>query len=107
MKQVPVTNIVFLIFKWRRICNYSLFNKEKNMKGKMTIYYDEESDYMELYLEGGSPAYGEEVADDITLFRNETSGEIVGVGINNFKKRTKLLHELRLNLPFNVNFSAL
>ena len=77
------------------------------MKGKMSINYDEESDYLEIFIEGSNPTYGEEIGDDITLFRNEDTNEVVGVGILNFKKRTKSLHNIKLNLPFNINFSDL
>ena len=77
------------------------------MKGKMAINYNEESDYLEIFIEGSSPTYGEEVGDDITLFRKEDTGEVIGVGILNFKKRTKSLNNIKLNLPFAINFSEL
>ncbi len=77
------------------------------MKGKMRLYYDEEGDYLEMYLENASPTYGEEIGDDITLFKKESTGEVTGISILNFKKRTKSLQDLRLNLPFEVNFSSL
>ena len=77
------------------------------MKGKMAINYDEKSDYLEIFIEGSSPTYGEEIEDDITLFRKEDTGEVVGVGILNFKKRTKSLNNIKLNLPFAINFSEL
>ena len=77
------------------------------MKGRMNIYYDEEGDYLEIFIEGNSPTYGEEIGDDVTLFKTETNGEIVGVGILNFKKRSKSLQDIKLNLPFEINFSSL
>ena len=77
------------------------------MKGKMIINYDEESDYLEIFIEGSSPTYGEEIGDDITLFRKKETGEVVGIGILNFKKRTKSLNNIKLNLPFAINFSEL
>ncbi|MDO8467822.1 MAG: DUF2283 domain-containing protein [Nanoarchaeota archaeon] len=77
------------------------------MKGQMNIHYDEDGDYLEIFIEGSSPTYGEEIGDDITLFKSEKTGEVVGVGILNFKRRTKSLKDVKLNLPFEVNFSAL
>lgn len=77
------------------------------MKGKMNIYYDEEGDYLEIFIEGSSPTYGEEIGDDVTLFKKDGTDEVVGIGILNFKSRTKNLEEIKLNLPFEVNFSAL
>ena len=76
------------------------------MKGKMSIYYDDEGDYLEISIENSSPTYGEEIGDDITLFKKEENDEVVGIGVLNFKKRAKSLHDIKLNLPFDVNFSA-
>ncbi|MBS3083797.1 DUF2283 domain-containing protein [Candidatus Pacearchaeota archaeon] len=77
------------------------------MKGKTTIYYDEKGDFLEIFIEGSSPTYGEEAGEDITLFRRKDDNKIVGIGILNFKKRTTSLNSIKLNLPFNVNFSEL
>ena len=77
------------------------------MKGKMTLHYDQESDYLEIFIEDSSPTYGQEVGEDITVFRNKDTEEVVGIGILNFKKRTKSLASIQLNLPFNINFSYL
>ena len=77
------------------------------MNGQMSIYYDNEGDYLEIFIENTSPTYGEDVGEDITLFKKEGTDEIVGIGIVNFKGRTKSLNEIKLNLPFNVNFSEL
>lgn len=73
----------------------------------MSIYYDQEGDYLEISIEGQSPAYGEDMGDDITLFKREDNGEIVGVGILNFRERAKMPSDIKLNLPFKINFSAL
>ncbi len=77
------------------------------MKGQMSIYYDEEGDYLEIFIAGAGPAYGEEEGEDITLFKSEKNDEVVGIGVLNFKSRTKSLHDLKLKLPFEVNFSGL
>ena len=78
------------------------------MNGAMNIYYDEEGDYLEIFIEGASPTYGEEIGDDITLLKSEKTNEVVGITILNFKTRTKSLQNIRLNnLPFKINFSAL
>jgi len=77
------------------------------MKEQMNIYYDGESDYLEVFIAGSSPTYGEEIGNDITLFKGEQTGEIVGIGILNFKKRTSSFNDLKLNLPFKVNLSDL
>jgi len=77
------------------------------MKGQMSIYYDEDGDYLEIFIAGAGPTYGEDIGEDITLFKKETTNEVVGVGILNFKNRTKSFEDLKLDLPFEVNFSVL
>ena len=37
------------------------------MDKKTRIYYDEEGDYLEIFIENSSPTYGEDFGDDITL----------------------------------------
>ncbi len=76
------------------------------MKGTMNIYYDEEGDYLEIFIKK-APNYGEETASGITIFKDEETDEAVGIGILNFRQKAKKLHELELNLPFKVNFSTL
>jgi uncharacterized protein YuzE len=76
------------------------------MKGKMNIYYDEDGDYLEIFIESKSPTYGEELGNDITLLKSMETHEVVGIAILNFKKRGSL-QNIKLNLPFEVNFSGL
>ena len=77
------------------------------MKGNMNIYYDEEGDYLEISVKSTGQTYGEEIGDDITLIKNEKTNKIIGIGILNFKRRTRSLSDIKLNLPFEINFSAL
>jgi len=77
------------------------------MKGQMRIYYDEEADYLTIFVGESKPNYGEDVAQGVTLFKDEESDEIVGIGILNFKEKAGRLNEMELELPFEVNFSAL
>lgn len=77
------------------------------MNGKMNISYDEEGDYLEIYIEGHRTTYGEDIGDDITVFKDEKTGDVVGIGILNFKKRARNLQEISPDLPFKVNFEAI
>jgi len=70
----------------------------------MNIYYDEESDYLEIFTGDPKTNYGEEVSEGITLFKEEETDEIIGVGILNFKKRAKSLREIKLDLPIDISF---
>ena len=77
------------------------------MEGQMSIYYDEEGDYLEVFVERQSPTYGEEIEDDLTLSKREDNDEVAGIGIMNFRKRSKSLSDIKLSLPFKINFSSL
>ena len=77
------------------------------MKGSIDIYYDEEGDYLTIFVGAPRPNYGEDVGEDVTIFRDEQTNEIIGVGIMNFRARTRNLDEIQLKLPFSINFSSL
>nr|MBI4156489.1 DUF2283 domain-containing protein [Candidatus Woesearchaeota archaeon] len=77
------------------------------MKSQMSIYYDEEGDFLEIMFGEPISDYGDHVSKDIVLFRNQETDKIIGVGIFNFKQHTKELSNLKLDLPVEVNLSAL
>ena len=77
------------------------------MNGEMRVYYDEESDYLTIFVGESRPNYGEDMSEGITIFKDEETEEIIGVGIFNFKNRAKKLDEIELKLSFKINFSAL
>ena len=72
------------------------------MKGQMKVYYDEEGDYLEIRVGETRENYGEDVSDDIVIFRDEFSDEVVGIGIFNFKKRTHDLNKIKIDLPIDI-----
>ena len=76
------------------------------MKGQMRIYYDEESDYLEIFVGDPRPDYGEEVADGVTIFKDEETDEVFGIGILGFKKRARNLQEIKLDLPIDISLFA-
>ena len=65
------------------------------MEKQMCIYYDEEGDYLTLFVGDSKPNYGEEIDDDITLFRDNKTNEIIGIGILNFRERAKSLQDIK------------
>ncbi len=73
----------------------------------MRIYYDEEGDYLTIFIGDSKPNYGEDIEEDVTLFKNQETNEIIGLGILNFREKAKSLKDIELKLPFKVNFSAL
>ena len=61
------------------------------MKGKMSIYYDEEGDYLEISIEGSSPTYGEDIGEDITLFKKKIIMKLLELEFLILKQEPKLL----------------
>ncbi len=72
------------------------------MKGNMRIYYDEKGDYLEIFIGSPKPNYGEDIASGVTVFKDEETDEIIGIGILNFRKKAKTLNNIELNLPFKI-----
>ncbi|MBU3923885.1 MAG: DUF2283 domain-containing protein [Nanoarchaeota archaeon] len=77
------------------------------MEGKLSILYDEEGDYLEIFTKTGKPSYGEETTSGITIFKDDETNDIIGIGILNFKKKSNELNPVELNIPFSINFSSL
>lgn len=77
------------------------------MEGEMRIYYDEEGDYLTIFIGNSKPNYGEDIEEDVTLFKDQGTNEIIGLGILNFREKAKSLKDIELKLPFKINFSAL
>jgi len=73
----------------------------------MRIYYDGEGDYLTMFIGDSKPNYGEEISEGVTLFKDNESDEIIGIGVLGFKERANSLNEIELNLPFKVNFSSM
>lgn len=69
----------------------------------MLVYYDEEGDYLEIRIGDPTENYGENISNDITIFKDEKTNEVVGIGILNFKKKTSL-NNLEIDLPIDINF---
>ena len=77
------------------------------MEGKMRIYYDEEGDYLTIFLGESKSNYGEDIKEDITLFKDQKTDEIIGIGILNFREHTKDLKDILVNVPIKINFEAI
>lgn len=74
------------------------------MKGKMRIYYDREGDYLTIFAGKPVPNYGEDIAEGVTIFKDQETDEVVGVGIQEFSEKTESLKDIKLNLPFFISF---
>lgn len=72
------------------------------MSGNMRIYYNEEGDYLDIFIGNPRPNYGEDIAPGVTVFKDEETEEVIGVGILNFRKKAKALKDIELKLPFKI-----
>ena len=77
------------------------------MKGPMRVYYDEEGDFLEISVGNPSKCYASELGQGVFLRIDEKSEEVKSIGILGFKKRTKDLKDIKLDIPVEVNFSTL
>ncbi len=68
--------------------------------GNMKIYYDTESDYLEiLFREPPAESYYEKIGPDTYARIDEETGEIVGYAIYNVKKSDSPLKAINVEIP--------
>ena len=77
------------------------------MKGPMNVYYDEEGDFLEISIGKPVKCYAEEVNPGIFLRKDEKTNDVRSIGIVSFKKRSKDMKDIKLDLPIEVNFSSM
>lgn len=76
------------------------------MTGKMEIYYDEEADFLEIFVGEPREDYGEHITEDIVIYRYEDNDDVYGIGVFNFKKRAKSLHDVLSKIPVKFKLEA-
>jgi len=76
------------------------------MKGNLRLYYDEEGDFLEIGIDKPSNGYFRDLGDEVFERVDEKTGEVKGIAIFNFKKRTEKLKEVELSLPFKIELSV-
>jgi hypothetical protein len=76
------------------------------MKSKLQIYYDEEGDFLELHMKEYTHGYFKNLGKGIFERVDEKTGKITGVAILGFKKRTKDLKEVKIDLPLDMQLLA-
>ena len=75
------------------------------MSNELNLYYDEEGDFLEISVGKPTKCYASEVKPGVFLRIDEKSEEVKSIGILGFKKRTKNLKDIKLDIPVEVNFS--
>jgi len=78
------------------------------MKGPIDIYYDEEGDFLEITIVNPpAESYCEDIHEDVFIRKDEKTGEVVGIGILNFREHTKDLKDILVNVPIKINFETI
>ena len=76
------------------------------MKDELHVYYDEEADFLEIQVGPYTDSYCRDIAEGVYERIDEQTGEIKGIGILSFKKRTKAETEIDITLPFKMILTA-
>jgi len=76
------------------------------MENEMSIYYDEEGDFLEITSGNISNCYFDNLGNGIFKIIDKNTKEVRGIAIFSFKNRTKDLEEIKLYLPFKFKIST-
>ena len=68
----------------------------------LNIYYDEEGDFLEITNGDISNCYFDNLGDGIFQIIDKETKEVKGIAIHSFKKRSKEVDDIRINLPFKI-----
>lgn len=71
-------------------------------KKKITLHYNEEGDYLEIYFGKIKEGYFKEIGDKLFERRDAKTGEVVGYAIFNFTKRKEGFVNLDIVIPQSV-----
>ena len=79
----------------------------KKQNNTYNIYYDEESDFLEIFIGDPKECYTEEIEPGIFVRKEEKSSQINSIGILSFKNRAQMLNDILkkidLKLPINID----
>ena len=69
----------------------------------MSLYYDEEGDFLEIIIGKPTKCYAEEMDNGIFIRKDEKTNEVKSIGILSFKARTKNLQDIQVELPLEIS----
>ncbi len=75
------------------------------MKNKTRLYYDEEGDFLEIFVGEPTECYAEEIEPGVFLRIDKKTGEAKSIGILDFKKRSRLKN-IEFNIPIGFDLSS-
>ncbi len=76
------------------------------MKGNLHVYYDQEADFLEINLGNFPASYVRDITEGVFERIDEKTGEVVGIGILSFKKRTANQKEIDVEVPLKIALSS-
>lgn len=76
------------------------------MKGNLSIYYDEEGDFLELNIGRHSEGYFKNLGDGVFQRVDKKTKEITGIAIAGFRKRTQSQRPAKISLPVKMQLTA-
>ena len=68
----------------------------------MQLYYDEEGDFLEINIGKYAKGYFKDAGEGLFESIDEKTGKLTGIAILGFKKRTRELKGLKINLPVKI-----
>lgn len=68
----------------------------------MSIYYDGEGDYLEIYFGKIRKGYFKEIGNKNFERIDAKTGKVVGISIMDFKRKTEKIKDLKIKLPFKL-----
>ncbi len=74
------------------------------MEQGMNIHYDEEGDFLEITNGNIDNCYFDNLGNGLFKIVDKNTNEIRGIAIFNFKTQTQNLEDIKLSLPFKLNF---
>ena len=80
--------------------------EQHKMKSSMRVHYNREGDFLEISVGRPTKCFATEIEPGIFIRRDEETEEVKGIGILDFRKKTKQVNNVELNLPVKVTFSA-
>ncbi len=76
--------------------------KNQFISKKISLYYDDKKDYLEIYFGEIKKGVFKEIDGEIAEIINEKTNEVIGVSIMNFTKKTRKFTELKIPLKLEI-----
>ena len=74
---------------------------------KIELYYDHETDLLEIFIGESVPSYYNEIDDDLFEGHNKKTNELTGYKIFNLTKRKReWMKSIKISLPANVSITS-